>query len=84
MITETIYGHLKDIYNSKVGPLVSPAIEIDPSFTVSQVMSEISKNDTYDVFCLEGNSVLTTNVRSLLAGKNISNMNIRQIGRAHV
>jgi CBS domain-containing protein len=77
MITETIYEHLKDIYNSKVGPLVSPAIEIDPSFTVSQVMSIISKNDTYDVFCLEGNSVFTTNVRSLLAGKNISNMKIR-------
>ncbi len=76
MITETIYEHLKDIYNSKVGPLISPAIEIDPSYTVSKVMSEISKNDTYDVFCLDGNSVLTTNVRSLLAAKNISHMKI--------
>lgn len=76
MITETIYEHLKDIYNSKVGPLVSPAIEIDPSYTVSKVMSEISKNDAYDVFCMDGNSVLTTNVRTLLSGKNISSMKI--------
>jgi len=77
MITETIYEHLKDVYNSKVGPLVGPAIEIDPSFTVSKIMSEISKNDTYDVFCMDGNSVLTTNVRALLSGKNISTMPIR-------
>src|SRR3990172_7303624 len=60
MITETIYEHLKDIYNSKVGPLVSPAIEIDPSFTVSRVIH-----------------VLTKNVRTLLGGKDIADMNIR-------
>ena len=77
MITETIYEHLKDIYNSKVGPLVSPAIEIDPSFTVSRVIHDITKNDVYDVFCMEGDHVLTTNVRTLLGGKDIADMNIR-------
>ncbi len=77
MITETIYEHLKDIYNSKVDTLTSPAIEIDSSFTVSKVMNQISKNNVYDVFCLDRNSVLTTNVRALLAGKDISDMNIR-------
>jgi predicted transcriptional regulator len=77
MITETIYEHLKDIYNSKVATLISPAIEIESSFSVSKVMSQISKNNVYDVFCLEGNSVLTTNVRALLAAKDISDMNIR-------
>ena len=76
MITETIYEHLKDIYNSKVGPLVSPAIEIDPSFTVSRVIHDITKNDVYDVFCMERGSVLTTNVRALLAGKDIADMKI--------
>ena len=45
MITETIFEHLKDIRNSKVGPYITPAIEIDPTSTVSKVMSEISKND---------------------------------------
>ena len=77
MITETIYEHLKDIYNSKVATLISPAIEIDSSFTVSKVMNQIFNNNVYDVFCLDGNSVLTTNVRALLAGKDISDMNIR-------
>ena len=77
MITETIYEHLKDIYNSSVGPLVSPAVEIEPTFTVSQVINEISKNNVYDVFCLEGSSVLTTNVRTLLKAKDIDDMNIR-------
>ncbi len=77
MITETIFEHLKDIRNSKIGPHIIPAIEIDPSFTVSKVMSKISKNDVYDVFCLEGKSTLTTNVRSLLAAKDIADMKIR-------
>ncbi len=77
MITETIYEHLKDIYNSKVATLISPAIEIESSFSVSKVMNQISNNNVYDVFCLEGNSVLTTNVRALLAAKDITDMNIR-------
>ena len=77
LITQTITEHFKDISNSKVGPHITPAVEIDLSFTVSQVMSKISKNDVYDVFCIEGNSILTTNVRSLLAAKDIADMKIR-------
>lgn len=77
MITETIYEHLKDIYNSNVGSLISPAIEIEPTFAVSQVINEITKNNVYDVFCLDGSLVLTTNVRSLLKAKDIDDMNIR-------
>lgn len=76
MITETIYEHLKDIYNSEVGTLVSPTILIEPSFTVSRVIHELTNNNVYDVFCMEGNHVLTTNVRSLLGGKDIADMNI--------
>ncbi|MFB5630011.1 MAG: CBS domain-containing protein [Nitrosopumilaceae archaeon] len=77
MITETIYEHFKDIYNSNVASLISSAIEIKPTFTVSQVINEISKNNVYDVFCLDGGSVLTTNVRTLLKAKDIDDMNIR-------
>jgi predicted transcriptional regulator len=77
MITQTIYEHFKEISNSQVGLHITPAVEIDPTFTVSEVMNEISKNDVYDVFCIEGNSVLTTNVRSLLAAKDIEDMKIR-------
>lgn len=76
MITETLYEHLKDIYNSEVGPLVSPAILIEPSFTVSRVIHDITNNNVYDVFCMEGDHVLTTNVRTLLGGKDIADMNI--------
>ena len=77
MITQTISEHLKDISKSKVGPYISPAVKIDPNDTLSQVMSKISKDDVYDVFCLEGKTVLTTNVRSLLAAKDIADMKIR-------
>ncbi len=77
MITQTITEHLKDISNSKIGHYISPAVVIDPSSTLNQIMSKISKNDVYDVFCLEGNSALTTNVRSLLAAKDIADMKVR-------
>ena len=76
MITETIYEHLKDIYNSEVGTLVSPTILIEPSFTVSRVIHDLTNNNVYDVFCMEGDHVLTTNVRTLLGGKDIADMNI--------
>ncbi|HSG74403.1 MAG TPA: CBS domain-containing protein, partial [Nitrosopumilaceae archaeon] len=76
MITQTITEHLKDISNSKIGSHITSAIEIDPSFTVSDVINKISKKDIYDVFCLDGNSALTTNVRTLLAAKDISDMKI--------
>ena len=76
MITQTITEHLKDISNSKIGHYLSPAVVIDPSSTLSPIISKISKNDSYDVFCLEGNSALTTNVRSLLAAKDIADMKI--------
>ena len=76
MITQTITEHLKDISNSKIGHYLSPAVVIDPSSTLSKIISKISKNDSYDVFCLEGNSALTTNVRSLLAAKDIADMKI--------
>src|SRR3989338_5081771 len=78
MITETIYEHLKDIYNSKVGPLVSPAIEIDPSFTVSRVIHYVSisiaelcymcfsgwnvQSVMYSFFMLQGRDMMDCNI----------------------
>ena len=76
MFTELIYQHLKDIYQTKVDSLTSPAVIINSSDTVSQVIHKISKNGIYDVFCLESGSVLTTNVRTLLAGKDIEDMKV--------
>jgi CBS domain-containing protein len=77
LITQTIMEHFKDISNSKVEPYISPVVEIEPSFSVSKVINEITKKDVYDIFCLEGNVTLTTNIRSLLAAKDIEDMEIR-------
>jgi CBS domain-containing protein len=77
MISDTIYEHLKDIYHTKVSSLISSTTIIEPSFTVGKVINELSKNDSYDSFCIDGKSILTTNVRSLLVGKDIVDMNVK-------
>jgi len=71
MLTDTIYEHFKDVYNAKL-PSLDKAVFINPTNTVSDVINEISKHDVYDVFYVSGNSVLTTNIRSLLSATNIS------------
>ena len=76
MFADTIYEHLKDLYNTKVSSLVESTVIIDPSSTISHVLSDLSKKDAYDAFCLEGKTVLTTNIRALLVGKDIVDMKI--------
>ena len=76
MLADTIYQHLKDLYNAKVSSLVESTVVVDPSSTVSQVLGKLSKNDDYDAFCLDGKKVLTTNIRALLVGKDITDMKI--------
>jgi len=69
MISDSIYDHFREISQAKIMPLVRPATIIEPSFTVSRVINELSKNNSYDAFCIEGKSILTTNVRSLYVEK---------------
>lgn len=76
MITDTIYEHLQDIQSAKVKPLISKATMIEPSDTLSNVIRKISKNNAYDVFYLDGKSVLSTNIRILLNAKNITKMKV--------
>ena len=76
MITDTIYEHLRDIQFTKVKTLISKATTIDPSDTLSNVIGKISKNNAYDVFYLNGKSVLSTNVRTLLNAKSITTMKV--------
>jgi len=76
MLADTIYEHFKEIYNSKL-PSLQKVVTVNPSSTVSEVIKQISNSDTYDVFCQEGKSVYTTNVRALLSATNISNTVIR-------
>ena len=76
MISDTIYDHLKDINNKKISSLIEPAVIIDPSDSVSKVINKLSKGDSYDAFFLDGRSVMTTNIRSLLPGKDIVDMKV--------
>ncbi len=76
MITDTIYEHLRDIQSTKVKHLISKATTIEPSDTLSSVIGKILKNDVYDVFYLNGKSILSTNVRTLLNAKSIVSMKV--------
>ena len=76
MITDTIYEHLRDIQSTKVKPFISKATTIEPTETLSSVISKISRNNAYDVFYLNKNTVLSTNVRTLLNAKSITTMKV--------
>ena len=76
MITDTIYEHLQDIQSTKVKALITKATMVEPSETLSKVIGRILKNNVYDVFYLDGKSVLSTNVRILLNAKNITKMKV--------
>ena len=76
MITDTIYEHLQDIQSVKIKHLISKATLIEPSDKLSTVIGKILKDNVYDVFYLDGKSVLSTNVRALLNAKNIIKMNV--------
>lgn len=77
MISDTIYEHLKDISYKKINSLLEPVTIIEPNSSVSKIINQLSKNDSYDAFCLNGKSVLTTNVRALLLGKDIIAMKVK-------
>lgn len=76
MISDTIYEHLRDIQFTKVKDLISKATLIEPTDTLSNVISKISKNDAYDAFYLNGKSTLSTNIRVLLNAKSITTMKV--------
>ena len=76
MITDTIHAHMKDIQSIKIKSLISKAITVEPTDTLSHVISKIIKNNSYDVFYLKDKKVLSTNIRALLNAKNINNMKI--------
>ena len=76
MITDTIHAHMKDIQSTKIKSLISKATTIEPTDTLSHVISKITKNNSYDVFYLKDKSVLSTNIRALLNAKNIDKMKV--------
>jgi hypothetical protein len=74
MLADTIYDHLHGIHQMNVKELIEPPILVNSKDTITQVINQMEKSDAYDVFCVEGKSVLTTNLRSLLSSKNIIDM----------
>lgn len=75
MLTDTIYEHFKEIYNARL-PQLETATTIQSDNTISEAINKISESGSYDVYCMDGNSVLATNIRELLSGKNITSMKI--------
>ena len=76
MITDTIYEHLKDVQSTKVKDLISKPTIIEPTETLSSVINKIARNQSYDVFCMQGKTTLSTNILSLLNAKNITSMKV--------
>ena len=76
MITDTIYEHLKDLQSTKIKKFISKPTIIEPSETLSSVINKISRNKSYDVFCMNGKTTLSTNILSLLNAKNITSMKV--------
>jgi len=77
MITDTIHEHFRNVKLTKVKYLVSKATLVEPTDTISTVINQITKNDSYDVFYMNGKNVLSTNIRLLLNAKNITKMKIQ-------
>ncbi len=76
MITDTIHSHMNDIQSTKIKSLISKVTTIEPTDTLSHVISKITKDNSYDVFYLKDKKVLSTNIRTLLNAKNIYNMKV--------
>ncbi|MBI3640336.1 MAG: CBS domain-containing protein [Thaumarchaeota archaeon] len=74
MNAKVTYDHLKVVREKRTDQVLSKATTIDPSFTISKVISIMNENDVYDVFCMKGNSVFTINVKDLLAVRDTQKM----------
>lgn len=81
MNAKVTYDHLKAVREKKADQLLSKAVTIDPSFTISKVISIMNENDAYDVFCMKGNSCFTINARDLLAARDILKMKVDSLLR---
>ena len=77
MSLELIHEHFLDIMNKKIDTLISKPTLIDSSRTISNVMSALTENDSFDAFCIEKGVTLCVNSRDLLLGKDIANMKVR-------
>ncbi|MBI5698647.1 MAG: CBS domain-containing protein [Thaumarchaeota archaeon] len=77
MSLDVIHEHFDGIMNTKIDSLISEPLLVDPSRTISHVMSTLSKSDAFDAFYTEKGATLCVNTRDLLLGKDIANMKVK-------
>ena len=81
MSLDVIHDHFSGIMNKKIDSLISKAVLVDPTSTVSEAINTILHNNTFDAFCRENHVTLNVNTRDLLLGKDIVKMNVRSFLR---
>lgn len=81
MSLDVIHDHFSGIMNKKIDSLISKAVLVDPTSTVSEAIHTILHNNTFDAFCRENHVTLNVNTRDLLLGKDIVKMNVRSFLR---
>ena len=73
--SQMLYGQLKNVREQKVSKLFRPTT-IEPTFSVSKTIGMMVKDDSYDVFCINGKDVMTASARDLLASRDLQNMRV--------
>jgi CBS domain-containing protein len=71
-----VYAHLKNIRERSIAKLVKPATVIEPNLSISKTIGRMLESDSYDIFCMDADTILTTNARELLSSHIVSNMKI--------
>lgn len=77
MSLDVIHDHFSGIMNKKIDAIINKPVLIDPSSTISHIMSTLSQNDAFDAFCIEKDTPMCVNTRDLLLAKDIANMKAR-------
>lgn len=77
MSLDVIHDHFSGIMSKKIDSLINEPVLIDPSSTISHIISTLSQNDSFDAFCREKDATLCVSIRDLLLGKDIANMKVR-------
>ncbi len=70
------YEQLKNIRERKVSRIIGPATTIESTVSVSKAIGTMLRDDSYNVFCMDGCEVSTINARELLTSRDVKNMKI--------
>ncbi|MFY9301395.1 MAG: CBS domain-containing protein [Candidatus Nitrosotenuis sp.] len=79
MSLDVIHDHFSNIMKKKIDSLISKAVLIEPTMTISEAINTITKYDSFDAFYREGSVTLNINTRDLLLGKDITNMKVKPL-----